>query len=203
VLLLYSGGPGFHYRSEDNLAWVVYGFPESPGEAGMTCEYKQSPLGVWNLALYFNILWRAYCTGHFWIPNLTCSGTGDAVRFVNSFYYGFTSRHYNFFYNVRSSLPCWFFISVSTLIAVFLVAVLTLWRCVSELFLWSPLIGSFDLLWSARVFIPYRPEVGCSRPGYKTPCRRVTFRQLVKLLSREQLLLTSVAATLIVHLAVV
>jgi hypothetical protein len=33
-------------------------------------------------------------------PNLTCSDTGDAVRFVNSFIYDPTSRHYNFFYNV-------------------------------------------------------------------------------------------------------
>jgi hypothetical protein len=52
------------------------------------------------------------------------------------------------FYNVRTSLPCWFFILVGSLIAGFLVAAL-IWL------LWSPpdvasLIGSFDrLLWSA------------------------------------------------------
>jgi hypothetical protein len=28
---------------------------------------------------------------------VTYSGTGDAVRIVTSFYYDFTSRHYNFF----------------------------------------------------------------------------------------------------------
>jgi hypothetical protein len=117
------------------------------------------------------ILWRA-------------RGTGDAVRFVNSLYYDFTSRHYNFFYNVRSSLLCWFFILVGPLISGFLVAALIcsyallptlrLWsvpllssrRCVSDRFLCSPpdvvsLIGSFDLvltlrLWSVPLFCSWR-----------------------------------------------
>jgi hypothetical protein len=109
-------------------------------------------------------------TDEFWHQNVACSGTGDAVPCVNSFYYDFTSHHYNFFYNVRSSLPGWFFILIGPLIAGFLVAALIwflwsapdvasligsfdllLWRCVSDRLLWSPdlasLIGSFELLW--------------------------------------------------------
>jgi hypothetical protein len=69
------------------------------------------------------------------------------------FIYDYTNRHYNYFYNVRSSLPCWFFILVGPLIAGFLVAALTLrlrsvpliCRWVSDL-LWS-------MLWSTSVFI--------------------------------------------------
>jgi hypothetical protein len=91
------------------------------------------------------------------------------------FIYDFTSRHCNYFYNVRSSLPYWFFILVGPLIAGFLVAtlicsfdlLLTLrlwsvslvssWRCVSDRFLRSPpdvasLIGSFDLLLTLRLW---------------------------------------------------
>jgi hypothetical protein len=60
---------------------------------------------------------------------------GLLLRFI----YDFTSRHYNFFYNVRSSLPCWFFILVGPLIAGFLVAALMSSDVAS-------LIGSFDLL---------------------------------------------------------
>jgi hypothetical protein len=75
---------------------------------------------------------------------VTCSGTGDAVRIVTSFIYDFTSRHYSYFYNARSSLPCWFFILVGPLIAGFLVAALILG--LSDLTYVASLIGSFDLL---------------------------------------------------------
>jgi hypothetical protein len=61
-----------------------------------------------------------------------------------SFTYDFTSRHYNYFYNVRSSLPCWFFILVGPLIAGFLVAALILGLSDLTLRLWS---APFDLLW--------------------------------------------------------
>jgi hypothetical protein len=94
---------------------------------------------------------------------------GLLLRFI----YDSTSRHYNYFYNAGSSLPCWFFILVGPLIAGFLVAAriwllwsaLTLrlwsdsfdffWRCVSDRLLWSAWrcvsdrflwICSFDLL---------------------------------------------------------
>jgi hypothetical protein len=78
---------------------------------------------------------------------------GLLLRFI----YDSTSRHYNYSYSVRSSLPCWFFILVGPLIAGFLVAALIslLWSALT-LRLWSvplicsdvaSLIGSFDLLW--------------------------------------------------------
>jgi hypothetical protein len=73
------------------------------------------------------ILWRA---------RVLETPFGLLLRFI----YDFTSRHYNYFYNVTrtrlnaSSLPCWFFILVLCLL-------------VSWLLLWSLvyLIGSFDL----------------------------------------------------------
>jgi hypothetical protein len=58
------------------------------------------------------------------------------------------------FYNVRSSLPCWFFILVDPLILtlpLWLSLVPLLWRCVFDLLLWcllfwaSPFFCSFDL----------------------------------------------------------
>jgi hypothetical protein len=90
----------------------------------------------------WNILWQARALE---------TPLGLLLRFI----YDFTSRHYNCFYNVRSSLPCWFFILVGPLIAGFLVAALILglsdltfrslicffdlllWRCVSDWLLWS------------------------------------------------------------------
>jgi hypothetical protein len=67
------------------------------------------------------------------------------------FIYDFTSRHYNFFYNVRSSLPCWFFILVGPLTAGFLVAALILgfWSALVPL-LWHGV--SDRLVWSARFY---------------------------------------------------
>jgi hypothetical protein len=52
-------------------------------------------------ALVNSIMNRVFkFVNHFLTPDVTCSGTGDAVRFVNLFYYDDISRHYNFFYNV-------------------------------------------------------------------------------------------------------
>jgi hypothetical protein len=92
---------------------------------------------------------------------------GLLLRFI----YDFTSRHYNYFYNVRSSLPCWFCVLVGPLIADFLVAALIwllwsapdvasligsfdllFWRCASDLLLWSPLTLR---LWSAPLICPF------------------------------------------------
>jgi hypothetical protein len=102
----------------------------------------------------------------FYYHIVTCWGTGDAVQFVNSFYYDFISRH-NYFLHVRSSLPCWFFILVGPLIAGFLVAVL-IWLCVSDWFIWSrPLICSF----LSKSTLLSRS----SRTGARTPCPRVVF----------------------------
>jgi hypothetical protein len=104
-------------------------------------------------------------------------GTGDASRFVTSFYYDFTSRHYNLF------LQC----------------ALTLWRCVSERswFLYSGPLISFDLVFSDLLLISpfdlllsvslisssqmclYLPKstlLSRSYPDwYGTPCPRVVF----------------------------
>jgi hypothetical protein len=105
---------------------------------------------IHNLALYFFKI-------HFNI--VTCSGTGDAFRIVTSFIYDFTSRHYNYFYNVRPSLPCWFFILVGPLIAGFLVAAL-IWL------LWSPLTLR---LWSALLISRFY----CSPPWNRVLAPRI------------------------------
>jgi hypothetical protein len=101
-------------------------------------------------------------TIHFFLNIVTCLWYWRR-RSLLRFIYDFTSRHYNYFYNVArtrltaSSLPCWFFILAGSLIAGFLVAAL-IWLLWSPLTLrlWSAplifpdvasLIGSFDLLW--------------------------------------------------------
>jgi hypothetical protein len=92
----------------------------------------------------FMILWRVYSTDHFWTPNLTCTGTGDAVRTVTSFIFYFTSRHYNYFLQCAVitsvlilylgwSSDCWLLGCCSNLTPLIPSDV-------------APLIGSFDLL---------------------------------------------------------
>jgi hypothetical protein len=85
-----------------------------------------------NCVFTVKVLWILYRVGGTW-PLLNTNGdvlgTGDVVRFVNSFIYDSTCRHYNLF------LQC----------------ALTLWRCVSERswFLCSGPLISFDLFLSA------------------------------------------------------
>jgi hypothetical protein len=89
------------------------------------------------------------------------------------------------------------------------------WPCVSDrlCFLCSDVaclicsfdLCSFDIFLSALLICPLLSKFTLlsrsSRTDTRTPCPSVAFRLLVKL-SREQLLLTSVAATKIFHLAV-
>jgi hypothetical protein len=80
--------------------------------------------------------------------NLTCSGTGDAVRFVNSFCYDFTSRHYNLY------LQCALFTSVLTLYLGWSSDCWLLGCCSDTLTLrlWEiPLISSDRVLWSPLI----------------------------------------------------
>jgi hypothetical protein len=105
-----------------------------------------------------DILWTL-C--HFIVFNyiVTCSVLETPFGLLLCFIYDFISRHYNFFYNVRFSLPCWFFILVGPLSAGFLVAAL-IWL------LWSApdvasLIGPFDQLltlhlWSVPLICSWR-----------------------------------------------
>jgi hypothetical protein len=94
---------------------------------------------------------------YIYIYIVTWSVLETSFGFLLRFIFDFTNRHYNYFYNVRSSLPCWFLVLVGSLIAGFLVAAL-IWLLWSPLTLrlWSTplisfdvasLIGSFDLLW--------------------------------------------------------
>jgi hypothetical protein len=96
-----------------------------------------------------------------------CSGTGDAVRILTSFYYDFTSRHYNYFLQCALftsalilylgwSSDCWLLGCCSTRNPL-----ISSWRCGSDRLLWSAplifsdfasLIGSFDLLLTLRLW---------------------------------------------------
>jgi hypothetical protein len=92
-------------------------------------------------------------TDNFWPQNVTCSGTGDAVRFVNTFYYDFISRHYKFL------LQCALFTSVLILYLGWssdywllgccynLTHLISSWRCVSD---WFLLISWFLFLTSLK-----------------------------------------------------
>jgi hypothetical protein len=98
---------------------------------------------------------------------VTCSGTGDAVRYVTSFIY-FTSRHYNFFlqfalitstlilYLGWSSDCCLLGCCSNLTLRLWAVPLISFWRCVS-------LLSKSALLSKS------------SRTGRRTLCPRVVF----------------------------
>jgi hypothetical protein len=122
-------------------------------------------------------MWRVRVLDHFWTPNVTCSCIWPLLN-TKCNVYGYCRRRSNCYfvlfttslvvstivYIVRSSLPCWFLVLVGPLIDGFLVAALI---CFFDLLFSSASLILF--FWSAPlicvVFIPYRPEVGCWRPG--------------------------------------
>jgi hypothetical protein len=121
-------------------------------------------LGLWvriPLKVWMSVLWRA---------RVLETPFGLLLRFITTSLVVTTIT----FYNVRSSLPCWFLILVDPLIAGFLVAVL-IWHRWSSPDVAS-LIGSFDLLltlrlWSAPLICPF--FFFCSPPRNRVLAPRI------------------------------
>jgi hypothetical protein len=145
-----------------------------------------------NIHTYCNVLGvlrpfssRVYLTHHFWTPICNVLGYWRYRSVCYTVYYDFTSRHY-YFYNVlwpsdfaSLSGPGSFALTLGSSLI-----------CVSgRSFDLSSVICSVssfgDLssvsLFSVFCFYSAAPEVGCWRPGKKTPCHRVSFPVLALL----------------------